>query len=225
MAKLLISARASLHGGLESSMALAAAADNAEGLRLLRTHGGDPVVQNLVGSSPLQAAAAYGNLAAMEELLAQAQHSKRELGRALYAAMAASGGSAELVERLLGLRADVDFQWNSRDTSRLGRLLLAALSLKHSIGRRSALSATAYHTPGRTPLMAAITAAQHEGAAALIAAGARLDLRNCRSRTAVDFAEGQEIPSFLQQGLQEDPAECRRVASLAHPHGYVEMRI
>ena len=38
---------------------------------------------------------------AMEELAAQAPPSARELGRALYAAMAQRGGSAELVQRLL----------------------------------------------------------------------------------------------------------------------------
>ena len=43
---------------------------------------------------------------------------------------------------------------------------------------------------GQTPLMAAIMSGQYEGAAALIAAGARLDLRDSRNWTAADFAQG-----------------------------------
>ncbi|CAE7189683.1 hypothetical protein AK812_SmicGene42432 [Symbiodinium microadriaticum] len=40
----------------------------------------------------------------------------------------------------------------------------------------------------------------------------RLDLKNCRGWTAADFAKGQLIPAFLQQGLDGDPSECHRVA-------------
>ena len=222
-AKLLISARAQL-GGLIPSMCMAARSD-AESLRVLRAGGGDPMVQNAFGFSCLDTAAGYGNLAAMEELMSQAQHGPEELGRALQAAMNTCGGSAEVVELLIGRRADVDFQYDlRRDLSRLGRLIFARHSFKHWVGRRSAASAQAYHCHGRTPLMAAIMSGQHEGAAALIAAGARLDLRNCRNWTAADFAKGQELPLFLRQGLQGDPTGCLRVASLAHPDEYVEVR-
>ena len=72
------------------------------------------------------------------------------------------------------------------------------------------LTAAAYHTHGMTPLMA-VQRAQHEGAAALIAAGARLDMTNCRGW------KGQSIPQWLQQGLQGNLAECRRVSQLASP--------
>ena len=224
-AQLLIRARARLEGGLGPSMGLAAQ-NNAEGLRLLRAAGGDPLAKNFFGVSSLVNAASVGSLETMEELLSQAEHGPRELGRALSVAMANPRGSAQMVERLIGLRADVDFQYDLyRDVGRLGRLVVAAASLKHQLGRRTVLSSMSYHHHGRTPLMAAMQNAQHEGAAALIAAGARLDLRNCRNWTAADFARGQDIPSFLREGLEGDRAECRRVASLALHDGYVEMRI
>ena len=223
-AQLLICARAHLEGGLNPSMGIAAQ-NNAEGLRLLRAAGGDPLAKNLFGVSPLVSAASVGSLETVEELLSQAEHGPLELGRALSAAMTNSRGSAQMVQRLISLRADVDFQYDmDRDIGRLGRLLVAAAALKHRLGRPSALSSMSYHNHGRTPLMAAMQNAQHEGAAALIAAGARLELRNSRNWSAADFARGQDIPSFLRQGLEGDPAECRRVASLALPNGYVEVR-
>ena len=224
-AQQLISVHAHLEGGLLPSMQIAAQS-NASGIRLLCAAAGDPLVHNFFGSSPLQAAAAYGNLAAVEELLAQAPHPPHELGKALQAAMATAGGFAELAERLISLRADVDFRYDlRRDSSCLGRMLVAAQCVKHRFGRQSPLSSSAYHQHGSTPLMMAAQTAQHEGAAVLIAAGARLDLRNCRNWKAADFAKGQELPSFLRQGFEGDPTACRRVASLALPDGYVEIPI
>ena len=154
----------------------------------------------------------------------QARPSEMDLSRALFDAAAFRGGSAELVQRLIGLRADVDFQMStSRDVRALGRLLLAAKSLQHRLGRTTGLTAHAYHLHGSTPLMQAVRSAQFEAAAALIAAGARLDLRNCRNWSAADFARGQAIPHFLQLGLQGEVSECRRVSSLAPIDGFVEI--
>ena len=44
--------------------------------------------------------------------------------------------------------------------------------------------------------------ADGEDAAALIAAGARLDICNHAGWTAADYARGGSAPSFLQQGLE-----------------------
>ena len=152
-AKLLISARACLMGGPLPSMHFASMC-NVDGLSLLFAHGGDPKVRNFLGSFTLETAAAYGNLAAVEQLLARAQHGPRELGRALLASMGGVTGSAELVERLIGHSADLDFQCDlRRDLSRLGRILVAAQSLKHRLGRPSAASSLSYHHHGKTPLM------------------------------------------------------------------------
>ena len=189
-AKLLICARARLDGGTAPAMIIAATSNNVDGIRLLRASGGDPLAKNVFGVSALVSAAGFGSLAAMEELLEQAQHSPQELGKALFDAMTIRGGSAEL---------DVDFQCDvRRDFSRPGRLLVAAQSLKYRVGKPTTLSTQSYHIQGQTPLMAAMQFAQHEGVAALIAAGARADLRNCRNWTAADFARGAAIPPFLQ---------------------------
>ena len=54
----------------------------------------------------------------------------------------------------------------------LWRILFAAKSVQHRIGKRTQVSCWAYHQARQTPLMAAVMSAQYEGAAALVAAGA-----------------------------------------------------
>lgn len=158
----------------------------------------------------------------MEELIQQAQPNGPELSRILWSAMSQRGGSAELVERLISLKADVDSQYDLKSLSRVGRVFIAAKSLQHRFGRGTLLTALAYHEPGQTPLMAALQSAQYEAAAALIAQGCRLDIKNGRGWTAADFASNHSIPQFLQQGLQGNPLECCRVTSLALPDGLIE---
>ena len=177
--RLLLQARAHLNGGFSPAVMLAASGDNADGIRLLCESGAHPLAQNLLGNTTLQCSASLAATEALEELGVQGVPGSLDLSRALFEATLLQGGSAELVHRLIALRADVDFQSNvPRDYKTLGRLVLAAKSWQHRRGRTSALTAIAYHLHGSTPLMQAIRSAQFDGAAALIAAGARLDLCN-----------------------------------------------
>ncbi|CAE7362141.1 ASB3 [Symbiodinium natans] len=221
VAQLLLDSRAQL-GGIYPTMQLAAISDNAEGIRLLCDHGGKATERNIFGITVLDAATSYGSMMALEELLERVQPSSQELGRVLLTAMCICGGSAQLVDRLVGLRADINFQCDlRRDWSLLACGIGAAVYPVHKSGlRRTALSTFVYHINGLSPLMAAVHTGQHEGAAALIAAGARLDIRNSQSWTAADFARGMSVPRFLQKGLEGDPWDCFRIASMAH--GYVE---
>ena len=213
-ARLLIAARATLAGGTGPAMAHAATANNAEGIRLLYAAGGNASQRTLLGLDVWECAASYGSLSAMEELLQQGHPSTVVLARALDNAMMIRGGSAEVVELLLGLRADVNAQVDlPRDYNRLGRVVLAAKLLQHKLGRTSLIAIHRQHLHGRTPRMAALQSRQYEGAAALIAAGARLDKRNSQNWNAADFARGQSIPGFLQGGLQGDPSHCEAVTS------------
>ena len=77
------------------------------------------------------------------------------------------------------------------------------------------MSRWTYHHSGQTPVMAAIMSGQYEGAAALIAAGARLDLRNSRNWSAADFAQGHSVPRFLQEAFEGQLQGCQRVADMA----------
>ena len=63
----------------------------------------------------------------------------------------------------------------------------------------------------------------YECAAALIAAGAQLKLRNERGWTAADFARDRSVPEFLSEAFEGRVEECRRVSLLAT--GWVEMQL
>eukprot|EP00439_Symbiodinium_sp_Y106_P062319 s3946_g9.t1 len=222
-ARLLINSRARLENGLVPAMHFAAITDNAQGVRLLCNAGGRPLARNVLGVSALETAASYGAIAALQAMMEAEQVPMQEISRAAWLAACFRGGAGEVVKHLLSRRADMNFQLDlRRDRSRVGRLLYMAKALQHRRGRKTILSAWSYHMQGSTALMLAMQSANHEAAAALIAAGARLDLKNCRGWTAADFAKGQLIPAFLQQGLDGDPSECHRVAALAVPDGRAE---
>ena len=71
--------------------------------------------------------------------------------------------------------------------------------------------------------MSAVIAGQYEASAALIAEGARLDLRNSRNQTAADLAAEFPGPEFLMQAFQGRDEACRRVLALALASAYVEV--
>ena len=215
-AQLLIQMRARMDHGLHMTTVscLAAASDNVEGIRLISVSGGRLLGKNFFGHTSLDSAACFGCMPALEEVVRLASPSDVELSRALYFSMINKGGSAQVVQRLLHLRADVDFQFDvRRDMSHAGRLLILLKTMQRSLGRGSVHWALV-QPYGRTPLMGALQSAQHEGAAALIAAGARLDIMDYLCRKAADFAT-ESIPIWLQKGLQGDLSECRRVTFLA----------
>ncbi|CAE7527483.1 anks1b [Symbiodinium pilosum] len=216
-AQLILAARAQPEGGFGPALQWASNANNEEGARLLCSAGSSPFARNLLGPSALDCAAAYGSMAALEELLQHCQPTSLDASRALLSCSdGGRGASAEMVQRLIDLRADVNFQQNlRRDWTLVGRVFMSAQAMKHRFGTKTVGSTRAYHASGSTPLMWALVSAQYEGAAALLAAGARLDICNCRGWRAEDFVKGLSIPAFLQQGLEGDPSACRRVACLA----------
>ena len=107
---MLLEARAQLDGGLIAAMHFAGPRDNAEGIRLLCAAGGRPLAQGVIGYTPLQTVASYGAIQAVEELLRQCQPDQLELSRTLWAAVNFRGGSAEMVHRLIEVRADINFR-------------------------------------------------------------------------------------------------------------------
>mmetsp|Transcript_19932 Transcript_19932/g.46702 ORF Transcript_19932/g.46702 Transcript_19932/m.46702 type:complete len:622 (+) Transcript_19932:25-1890(+) len=222
-ARRLIAARANFQGGFTTPLNMASVSDNAEGIRLLCSAGIDPLMEDVLEASALRGVATYGSLAALAELSLHTSQEPLVVSRALFFAMVGGGGSAEMVQRLVEMRADVDHQYTVSSICSAFGLVVAAKSLQYRLGRRTILSSLCYHISGMTPLMAALSTAQHEGAAALIASGARLDLRNSRNWSARDFARGQALPHFLLTGLEGDPVECQTVASLALSEGYVEI--
>ena len=70
----------------------------------------------------------------------------------------------------------------------------------------------ALHHSKATPLMCCIVCGCFDAAAALIAAGARLDLKNHRGKTAADLAQENGAPDFVLEALQLRPPECVHLA-------------
>eukprot|EP00439_Symbiodinium_sp_Y106_P074220 s334_g14.t1 len=216
----LISAGAGLEGGVAPAQHNAAMADSVQCLRTLRAAGARREALGILGHTCLDVATGMHSLLCVEELAPHA--STAELNRALgFAAM--RGGSVELVQHLISNQADVNCQYDmTLELNRLSRFVIRAAAMAHRFGKLTALSALSYHFHGSTPLMHAVRMANYEAAAALIANGARLDLRDPHGFSAADFAKGQSIPHFLQKGLDGDPSECEKVISLAFQNGMIE---
>ena len=72
--------------------------------------------------------------------------------------------------------------------------------------------------------MVAVICGQDEVSAALIAAGARLDLRNRRQKTALDLAHlaDAEVPEFLMKMLrgEENNQEMKDIVRMAISNRY-----
>jgi len=226
-ARLLLAARAKLQGGVLPAVHFAAISDNAAGIRLLCSTRCDPLAGDLFGTPAISTAAGYGSMAALEELVFHARRASESgkvpgTSHALFFAMAGGGGSAEMVHRLLELQADVNHQMKRPKIFSV-RILVALKALQHRFGRPTAMSKLCHHWGGITPLMAAMLTVQYEGAAALIAAGARLDLKNDRNWTASTFAMGHTLPHFIRDGLLGDVSECERVAARALAEAFVEI--
>ena len=110
-AKLLMSAKAKVASGIfvRGPFNCAAHANNTEAIQILCHAGCSPVQTNVFGVSVLDGAAYHGTLEAIDELLAQSTTSALNPTSALYHA-AMGGGSAEVVHRLVEMRADINAQ-------------------------------------------------------------------------------------------------------------------
>ncbi|CAE7227478.1 Ankrd52, partial [Symbiodinium natans] len=152
---------------------------------------------------------------AMNEILVQAGGSMSSwiLNRAIYSATSFRGGQAQVIQRLIQVRADVNHKYPLKAVS-LHALYLGVKGMQHRFGRVTNSTRQCYHAWGATPLMAALLSAQYEGAAALIAAGARIDLRNARGCTAAELVREQVLPRFLVEALQGRPQECQDITDM-----------
>eukprot|EP00435_Cladocopium_sp_Y103_P043070 s2867_g12.t1 len=199
--------------GLIPPVDFASMANNAEGLRMLRStfdSGDIPDRTGIFAFSSFEVACSFGSMEVIEELLLR----ETEISKGLHFAMVFRGGTAKLVNRLIQLRADVNQQWKEPFWTFHG-IYNHIQALQYRMGKRTTSTVMAYHIYGATPLMNAVLSGQYEGAATLIAAGARLDLRNARKRSVADFADEISVPEFLSQALQGDPEACHRIAMAA----------
>ncbi|CAE7453687.1 ANKK1 [Symbiodinium sp. CCMP2456] len=224
-AKLLLSAKARVASRMfvRGPFNCAAHANNTEAIQILCQAGCSPAQTNVFGISVMDGAAYHGALEAIDELLSQSTASALNPTSALYNA-AMGGGSADVVHRLLEMRASLNAQTDEHwKRTAMIRTLYKVKVLQHRLGKVTMVSKILYHAKGATPLMIALLTGAHECAAALIAAGADLTPRNSRGWTAADFLQGHSAPEFLREAFEGRVEACQRVSQLSR--GWVTVRI
>ncbi|CAE7021616.1 unnamed protein product [Symbiodinium natans] len=199
--RVLIEARADLHAEDDlkhNATHWAALAGNAEGLQLLCEHSPETALSpNMLGFLAFGSACMAGSVEATSFLRGYTPPS--EIAGSLHVTILCGRGSEEVVAKLIDANADMDFRLQTPLLSPLG-LLFACMGLRHR-WRASTLSTYAYHHENATPLMCSIITSSFETAAALVAAGARTDLRNSRGCSAADLAAEMGAPDFVREAL------------------------
>lgn len=223
--RLLLEARAIMDGGLHPPIYCAARASNSEGVRLLCEASCNIHARDLYDVSGFEAAAMNGARTSMDVLAAAGALESANMGKVLFWSQVFRGGQREMVQHLLDLRADVNYQygWPSLRTT-FGQFV-ALNTLKYRLGDRTRNPRRCFHGVEGTPLMMAVIAGEYEGAAALIAAGADINIRNGRGVTAGDLAQGLAVPDFLAEGLLGRRAECERILSISLAGSLVETKL
>ncbi|CAJ1427819.1 unnamed protein product [Effrenium voratum] len=203
-------------GGLAPPVVLAAYRDNPEGVAMLCKARADPRAANSFGQTALQHAASVGSLGALQVLLGQADD--LDLSGSILWAVMFHGGSARVVIRLLEARADINEQFTPSLLSPLG-ILFRVKGWQHTKTNSTLLRTLGYHHFGATPLMVAILCGNFEAAAALLVAGADVNLQNSRLRRAADLAKEVDAPEYVMEALDGGLEKAEDLVALAN--GYV----
>eukprot|EP00434_Breviolum_minutum_P005465 symbB.v1.2.004816.t1/scaffold279.1/size242841/1 len=128
-------------------------------------------------------------------------------------------GDAEMVQLLLDAKADMNEKMTMPLSTPYGLgWTILGIQRRFGAGRRGAH--VGYHAFGSTPLMFAILTGQHEGAAVLLAAKAKVDVQNSRGWTALDLAKEHGAPQFLIDAIEGDLTTCSRIATSALTNRY-----
>eukprot|EP00439_Symbiodinium_sp_Y106_P019183 s8152_g2.t1 len=221
-AKLLLSAKARVASRMfvRGPFNCAAHANNTEAIQILCQAGCSPAQTNAFGVSVMDGAAYHGALEAMDELLSQSTASALNPTSALYNA-AVGGGSADVVHRLLEMRANVNAQTDEHwKRTAMIRTLYKVKVLQHRLGKVTMVSKILYHAKGATPLMIALLTGQHLGFgvpcfSTLLGTRADLTPVNSRGWTAADFLQGHSAPEFLREAFEGRMEACQRVSQLS----------
>lgn len=213
--------------GLIDAVIYSAISGKAECIRILQELRPDYNVnpRMFYGADTLQAACAYATMDVVDELLKQEHvaNDKAVLSKGLCLAATNWGCSPQLVLKLVEYGADVNFQLRASHFALSYQVVSKYFALRYRLGVRSPISVMMYHLDGLTPLMACLFTGQYDGAAALLASGARPELRNSRGWNAEDVIKGQTIPGWLKNGMAGQLSDCEDVASLALGNeGFVE---
>ncbi|CAE7733416.1 ANKHD1 [Symbiodinium sp. CCMP2592] len=150
VAKLLIAAKAAVSAGLAPPLHFAAHANNSEGIRILLDAGSDPCTRDFLGLHALAAGCSFGSLDAIDELISRARSSIQpsDLSTGLSFALVAYGGTVDVVQRMLDLRADVNHSWSvPLVPSSVYEVVQAISTLEHQLGSDTLWTRFQFHAP------------------------------------------------------------------------------
>ena len=194
-----------------NALHVACAGDNPLGVRLLCRARADINQESMPGLSPFMVSCACGSGHAMKEMLSL--NPGLSLRHCLHIAiMFAGGGSTDLISVLLEARANVNEQFRVQIREPGWWLLMNVMGLRHRVNP-SRLTLLAYHHYDATPLMFSILSGSLDYVSSLLSAGARVDIRNYRAKTASELARQMLAPSWLIEACStESPRDAESMS-------------
>jgi len=182
--------------------------DNLEAARILLDAGADLRMTQLLGFDAFACAAGSGAVKVTRELLRI--DPEVSLRYRLHGALIFFSSSTEIVATLLEAKADVDEQLQIANS--IWRTMFMALSLRHRISP-SLLTKLAHHHKRATPLMLSILCGGFGASRLLLQAGADVNIRNSRGKTAADLAREVEAPPAVVAQLEGQEEGVRATPS------------
>ncbi|CAE8720488.1 unnamed protein product [Polarella glacialis] len=174
---------------------------NPEGIKILIASGSNPYHKNILGNGPMVHACVQGCHESVAAFLEAGVPVSGDHGTPLlHYAVAVPGADPILVKRLLEARADIDEPFEVR--SLIFSMAFSIASCRYRLGSRDKFNSIGYHGISSTPLIFSVAAGSFALAQYLVDAGARLDCRNSRGKTAWDLAKELDAPSSLIMELE-----------------------
>ncbi|CAE8595481.1 unnamed protein product [Polarella glacialis] len=184
------------------ALTMAGVGSNSEGIKILMNSGCNPALKDLFGLSPLIPACVWGAFESVSAFIEAGVLISENHGMPLLHVSMLSKGDPMLVQRLLEARADIneplELSWHHPMS-----LAFSFDSLNHSFGSIDNLNTAGYNAFSATPLIMSVATGSLEAAQVLIDAGARLDCRNSRGKTAWDLAKELAVPPLLVEELND----------------------